>query len=195
MSTLADELLQDFEDSGSEEGNEQQNGPALLDGGGVARSSLAHTNGDRAMEDADEVYVKDEDFEMVGVEGSDVKAIDDPEEAKAKVEKMKLGGVQDVHSVATLMRTLRPVLDVSFSLFFSFNKKKSSRRTSPGYPIFDMTRKRLHLRFWSTDLTSRVARHRKSPSIRRRQFRPPTSAISNPTPSTRCSPRRISSVP
>ncbi|KFY08856.1 hypothetical protein V491_08403 [Pseudogymnoascus sp. VKM F-3775] len=39
--------------------------------------------------------------------------MDDEEVTKAKVEKMQLGGVDDVRSVAGLMKTLEPVLEVS----------------------------------------------------------------------------------
>lgn len=87
MSTLADELLNDFEDSGSEgEQNEEGEEEAA-----------------QGMElDGDEEEV---DEEMVEVE--------DEEEAKTKVEKMQLGHVNDVRSVAGLMKTLEPVLEVS----------------------------------------------------------------------------------
>jgi hypothetical protein len=42
-----------------------------------------------------------------------VKDVEDEEETKAKVEKMQLGGVDDVRSVAGLMKSLEPVLEVS----------------------------------------------------------------------------------
>ena len=45
------------------------------------------------------------------------KDVEDEEETKAKIEKMQLGGVDDVRSVAGLMRTLEPVLEVSILSF------------------------------------------------------------------------------
>src|SRR3954462_4726633 len=111
MSTLADELLQDFEDSGSE-GEEQQDGGLFQD---EAPKSHATTENGGMELDGDEEGV-DEDEEMAGM--NDVtKDVEDEEETKAKVEKMQLGGVDDVRSVAGLMRTLEPVLEVSNSLY------------------------------------------------------------------------------
>jgi len=120
MSTLADELLQDFEDSGSE-GEGQQNGGLFADeddskaGLNGHASTLTGADG-RGMElDGDEEEV-DEDEEMAGMNDVAMDRPDDEEEAKAKVEKMQLGGVNDVRSVAGLMKTLEPVLEVSTSL-------------------------------------------------------------------------------
>ena len=59
----------------------------------------------------------DEDEEMVGAQISELD-VEDEEEAKAKVEKMQLGGVDDVRSVAGLMKTLEPVLEVSTHPYF-----------------------------------------------------------------------------
>src|SRR4051794_40716541 len=108
MSTLADELLQDFEDSGSEGGEEQNDSlfpnedeqKGDLNGNGVGFSG-AHGS----MElDGDEEDV-DEDEAMAGVNESGID-VEDEAETKAKVEKMELGGVDDVRSVARLMKTL-----------------------------------------------------------------------------------------
>jgi U4/U6 small nuclear ribonucleoprotein PRP31 len=114
MSTLADELLQDFEDSGSE-GEEQRNG-GLFPVDEEAKISLNNhatkpsgANGSMEL-DGDEEEV-DEDKEMSGVNGAVVDSEDDEEETKAKVEKMQLGSVDDVRSVAGLMKTLEPVLE------------------------------------------------------------------------------------
>ena len=115
MSTLADELLQDFEDSGSE-GEDQQNGGLFLDnedsksGLNGNATGIAGANGSMEL-DGDEEDV-DEDEEMVGAQMSELD-VEDEEETKAKVEKMQLGGVEDVRSVAGLMKTLEPVLEVS----------------------------------------------------------------------------------
>jgi U4/U6 small nuclear ribonucleoprotein PRP31 len=108
MSTLADELLQDFEDSGSEAEDGQNDDHAtdvapLTNGrGGLGDMEL---DGDDSGGDEDE--------EMGGVPGSAVEPVEDAEEAKAKVEKMQLKGVSDVRSVASLMQSLQPVLEVS----------------------------------------------------------------------------------
>ena len=117
MSTLADELLQDFEDSGSE-GEEQQNEGLFPNNEDVKNGLNGHATGlsgaNGGMElDGDEEEV-DEDEEMAGINDSGVD-VEDEEEAKAKVEKMELGGVDDVRSVARLMKTLEPVLEVSTS--------------------------------------------------------------------------------
>jgi hypothetical protein len=62
--------------------------------------------------DGDEEEV-DEDEDMTGMNNGTIDALDDEEEAMAKVEKMQLGAVKDVRSVAGLMKTLEPVLEVS----------------------------------------------------------------------------------
>jgi U4/U6 small nuclear ribonucleoprotein PRP31 len=115
MSTLADELLQDFEDSGSE-GEEQQSEILFPDNeerrSGLNGTATSRSGANGSMElDGDEEEV-DEDEEMAGVNDSGID-VEDEEETKAKVEKMDLGGVDDVRSVARLMKTLEPVLEVS----------------------------------------------------------------------------------
>jgi len=111
MATLADELLNDFEDSGSEE-DDRQNG-FLQDGATPpATDGRAHAENGSMVLDGDEEDI-DEDEEMAAAaEANDVAGADDEEEAKAKVEKMQLGGVSDVRNVAGLMKTLEPVLQV-----------------------------------------------------------------------------------
>jgi U4/U6 small nuclear ribonucleoprotein PRP31 len=115
MSTLADELLQDFEDSGSE-ADEVENGSLLHDDPRPNGSEpiFRHAdNGDMELDgDEDEV---DEDEAMTGINNGTIDALDDEAEAKAKVEKLQLGAVEDVRSVAGLMKTLEPVLEVSIS--------------------------------------------------------------------------------
>ncbi|TVY90505.1 U4/U6 small nuclear ribonucleoprotein [Lachnellula willkommii] len=113
MSTLADELLQDFEDSGSEGGEEQQNEGLFPEADGATsnghKAAIASANTDGMELDGDEEEVP-EDEEMTGINDSGVD-VEDEEETKAKVEKMELGGVDDVRSVAKLMKTLEPVLE------------------------------------------------------------------------------------
>lgn len=125
MSTLADDLLNDFADSGSEDEGEQQNGllqdeaspPANGIVNGHSRKSTS-IDQDGGMElDDDEEEVEDEDEEMMNADTLKVDDIQDEEEAKAKVEKMQLGAVNDVRSVAGLMKTLEPVLEVGLTPF------------------------------------------------------------------------------
>ena len=113
MSTLADELLNDFEDSGSE-GEGEHNGFLHDELKPAVNGSKGHQHGFAKM-DVDDEDEDEEDEEMA--EGGILKTeqledADDEEEAKAKVEKMQLGGVNDVRSVAGLMGTLKPVLEV-----------------------------------------------------------------------------------
>ena len=113
MSTLADELLQDFEDSGSEGGEQHNEG--LFAGNedeGLNGHATSTPSANDGMElDGDEEEVQDDD-EMAGMDVVKDEA-EDEEETKARVEKMQLGGVNDVRSVAGLMKTLEPVLEVS----------------------------------------------------------------------------------
>lgn len=112
MSTLVDELLQDFEDSGSEQGDERNEDDLLGDGDAVATHG-ARAAGDKDLDgdmDLDGGEGEDEDMEMGGFDAGK-KAPEDPEEAKARIEKMQLKGVNDVRSVAGLMKTLEPVLE------------------------------------------------------------------------------------
>lgn len=114
MSTLADELLNDFEDSGSDAGGEEQQDShdhGLFDYAAV--SNGVHTDGDTAMDEVhDDDDEEDEDADMMdGLASGAAQTDDDPTEAKAKIEKMQLGAVRDVRAVAGLMKTLTPVLE------------------------------------------------------------------------------------
>ncbi|CZT02205.1 related to U4/U6 snRNP-associated 61 kDa protein [Rhynchosporium agropyri] len=113
MSTLADELLQDFEDSGSEgEGENDGLFPDKEDAkdgpNGNATAAYPGANGSMELDGDEEEVEEDEEMSGVANTGADV---EDEEETKAKVEKMELGGVDDVRSVARLMKTLEPVLE------------------------------------------------------------------------------------
>jgi U4/U6 small nuclear ribonucleoprotein PRP31 len=108
MSTLEDELLQDFEDSGSEAEDQQADG--LYDTASVPLPTASRAIGDMDLDDDDEGG-SDEDEDMAG----GVEPVEDAEEAKAKIEKMQFGGIRDIRSVAGLMQTLEPVLQVSIS--------------------------------------------------------------------------------
>ena len=115
MSTLADELLNDFEDSGSEGEGGQQNGflhddatPPTTNGRVQAPEGSMVLDGD----EEDDVSEDDEAALRDSIATGAAADVEDEEEAKAKVEKMQLGGVNDVRSVAGLMKTLEPVLQV-----------------------------------------------------------------------------------
>ena len=110
MSTLADELLNDFEDSGSEGEDEHRTGFLQDDPTPPATNGRAQA----MVLDGDEEDVSEDEEAALGGTSATGAAVDveDEEEAKAKVEKMQLGGVNDVRSVAGLMKTLEPVLQV-----------------------------------------------------------------------------------
>jgi U4/U6 small nuclear ribonucleoprotein PRP31 len=116
-SSLAADLLADFNDTDEEDLNE--NGTS-----DISQDLSDQPNGHRSrshdfMElDGDEEADEDEDEKMTGVgreeEGKkapgDLSIDDDEETTKAKVEGMHLAGVDDVRSVAGLMKKLEPVL-------------------------------------------------------------------------------------
>ena len=115
MASLADELLNDFEDSGSENGNQQNE---FLGDAEEETNGQAEINGRSESFTGMELDDKKEDSESVDEDprrqNGDLKSENAPdeEETKAKVEKMKLGGVNDVRHVAGLMKRLQPVLEV-----------------------------------------------------------------------------------
>ncbi|KIW82673.1 hypothetical protein Z517_05700 [Fonsecaea pedrosoi CBS 271.37] len=114
MATLADELLNDFEDSG-DENNDNDNANDFQDGDEANHANglgSATDNVQRDGDDSDE-ELEDAEEEVAAQKASAIAAegVDDEEDTKAKVEKMRLGGVRDVRSVAGLMKTLEPVLE------------------------------------------------------------------------------------
>lgn len=120
MSTLADELLNDFEESGSEGDDEQRDGFLRHSATPPAASVNSHKASTSMLLDGDEEDEAEEEEEARDT-ALKLEEEDDEEEAKAKVEKMQLGGVSDVRTVAGLMKTLEPVLEVSaFQYFVSF---------------------------------------------------------------------------
>lgn len=111
MATLADELLNDFEDSGSEH-DEEANG--FENGDGLAvdedENEKNHVDGSPDIpRDGDEEEMEDAEEEVAARDDD----LEDESDTKAKVEKMRLGAVRDVRTVAGLMKTLQPVLEVS----------------------------------------------------------------------------------
>lgn len=115
MATLAEELLNDFDDSDDEQ-NEEENEFKPSDENGASPNEQHIVEG---MEvDANE----DEDAEDEGNAQKQIdEDLDDEDAAKAKVEKMQLGGVSDVRNVAGLMKQLQPVLEVSSSQSYTRN--------------------------------------------------------------------------
>ncbi len=136
MATLADELLYDFEDSGSNVDEQNQNGLLQDD------SQHAHDDASRNVPggstpgielDGDEEEVPDAEEELAAQNNTtDLNDAPDEEETKARVEKMKLGSVGDVRNVAGLMKTLQPVLEVR-CLFILLTPAETSAFTSLPY--------------------------------------------------------------
>ncbi|TRX98892.1 hypothetical protein FHL15_000234 [Xylaria flabelliformis] len=113
MSTLADELLQDFEDSGSENGDVQHDTGLDLDDGPVVSNGNHDENGDMMLDGDEEEELDDEDETMRDI-GDITNAMEDESAAKARVEKMQLGNVKDVRKVTSVMDRLEPLLkDIS----------------------------------------------------------------------------------
>ncbi|CAH0001015.1 unnamed protein product [Clonostachys byssicola] len=115
MTTIADDLLNDFASSG-DEADEVENNNGLKD------------FEDSESEDGDAMEVDGRDGKPKdGLEGRDAGADDagDTEAKKAKVEKMQLGAVKDVRSVASLMQTLEPILEK-----IAYFKSQSETQTS-----------------------------------------------------------------
>ncbi|OTB03066.1 hypothetical protein M426DRAFT_322096 [Hypoxylon sp. CI-4A] len=108
MSTLAEELLNDFEDSGSENGEEQNDAGLDLDGP-VVGPPAPRDNSEMIL-DGDEEEEPDEDEEMGGMNGNATEPVEDEEATKAKVEKLQLGNVKDIRKVTTVMDRLEPLL-------------------------------------------------------------------------------------
>jgi hypothetical protein len=121
MATLADELLNDFDDSGSEVDEQNHNG--LLEDDSHNKKDDAHRNGDASSTtglevDGNEEDLSNEEKELMNQNNATVLGdAPDEEETKSRVEKMKLGGVSDIRNVAGLMKTLQPVLEVRMSSF------------------------------------------------------------------------------
>lgn len=116
MATLADELLNDFDDSG-DENNDNENG--FADDDQPTNGLATHRDTTHGLEvDANEDAMSDgaegaDEEELAALRGVTDEIDDEDDEAahKAKVERMQLGGVSDVRSVAGLIKTLQPVLE------------------------------------------------------------------------------------
>ncbi|CCU74590.1 pre-mRNA-processing factor 31 [Blumeria hordei DH14] len=109
MSTIAEELLQDFEDSGSEaeESLLRENLDIDKEDGGHNTYPLNGANGVMDVDD-DEGSDKDEEMTEAASLGLNV---GDEYDMRANVEKMDLGNVDDVRRVARKMKKIEPVLE------------------------------------------------------------------------------------
>ncbi|MCJ1330039.1 U4/U6-U5 snRNP complex subunit prp31 [Thelotrema lepadinum] len=114
MATLADELLNDFEESGSEGDEEQQNG--LLKDLIAAQTNVISPDVEGPDMEIDTVEQGEGGSNEKLLDG--IEDVDDAEETKNQVEKMQLGGFSDVRSVTTLKKSLEPVLEVSIPQSF-----------------------------------------------------------------------------
>jgi U4/U6 small nuclear ribonucleoprotein PRP31 len=103
MSTVAEDLLNDFGSSG-DEAEEEHNDGLIKD---------EATSGNRDAMELDGDFNADADVKDGEDSENERNNREDSEARKVKVEKMQLGGVKDVQSVASLMRTLEPILEVS----------------------------------------------------------------------------------
>ncbi|RYP09212.1 hypothetical protein DL764_001398 [Monosporascus ibericus] len=112
MSTLADELLQDFEDSGSENGEDHVDATSNtgLETDGVSDRRGDNADTDMVLDGDEEAEPDREDEEMGGVNAASPAHPDDQEAVKARVEKMQLGTVKDIRKVTRLMDRLEPLL-------------------------------------------------------------------------------------
>lgn len=173
MATIADELLNDFEDSGSE--NDEAPSEDLFAGDGSAAENAPangapghkqQQNGDMELE-GDEEAAQDADADGAAPTHMKMEDAEDEAETKARVEKMELKAVNDVRSVAGLMRQLDPVIEVSHP-----------------YCIPVMRSSRLHLA-WIAALTSPSRRRKLNTTRTCRQIsRPRMWAASRTIPST-----------
>lgn len=106
MSTVHEDLLNDFGSSGDEadDGEEtglQLNGKTDAHGDGADSMDVDGPDGEGDKDGGDD-------------DASNNNDAGDDEAAMEKIEKMQLGNVKDVRSVASLMQTLEPILEVSW---------------------------------------------------------------------------------
>ncbi|RKF83528.1 U4/U6 small nuclear ribonucleoprotein Prp31 [Golovinomyces cichoracearum] len=128
MSTLAYELLQDFEDSDSDGEDQKQNREGLVDHDLTANSSgnaYQDMNGDSMELDGDEEEVDNED-KITTERGSTTLDLQDEDYMKANVEKMELGSVDDVRIVARKMKKIEPALErIAYYQSLPLDKEKT----------------------------------------------------------------------
>lgn len=105
MSTVAEDLLNDFGSSGEEDVEEGNDGLNDVSNDATAKGNDGEARGDGGGGDADGMEVDGADADMEDAESAAA--------AQARIDKMQLGDVKDVRTVASLMQTLEPVLEVS----------------------------------------------------------------------------------
>ncbi|KAI5285049.1 U4/U6-U5 snRNP complex subunit prp31 [Ascosphaera aggregata] len=122
MATLADELLNDFEDeSGSDiERDEEEEGLEH----GLKDSGLRETSATAASEGDEDDEMADEEREYAE-EGRRLANVKTAEEESTEFEKMQLAGVSDIQNVARLMKKIRPILE-KISYYKSLPPEKQS---------------------------------------------------------------------
>ena len=161
MSTVAEDLLNDFGSSGDEaedlehdglvtgtDANGEADGNA--DGHGDAVDAMDVDGADASRDASADAEHKSNDLDDVG----------DAEATKAKVEKMQLGAVKDVRSVASLMQTLEPILEVSTHVAPPSQQRPSFTsviaRTSPDVFLLRTLQKIQHYRSQAATQTTNV---------------------------------------
>ncbi|EEH07974.1 conserved hypothetical protein [Histoplasma capsulatum G186AR] len=130
MATLADELLNDFEESGSEDESTLANTLFPDKAAESDADGSAKVRGEGMELDGDEEEVNDDDADAdiaMDPTGKLDKEMGEADATKARVEKMRFGTVSDVRSVASLMKTLQPILDkVSYYQSLPSEKRTTS---------------------------------------------------------------------
>jgi U4/U6 small nuclear ribonucleoprotein PRP31 len=115
MATLADELLADLMEDGSD-GEEGFDDILAGDADGDATISAGLSGAmdtDQDQDQDDEAMSEAAMLSAAAAGRSAVTEAEDEDEAKARVAKMHFGGISDVRSVAGLIKSLKPVLEVS----------------------------------------------------------------------------------
>ncbi|EQK97929.1 pre-mRNA splicing factor [Ophiocordyceps sinensis CO18] len=146
MATVANELLNDFGSSGDESDEEND---------GLVHTEKAHGNRDDAMELDGQHGAQHDDLPDEHV-GKDLHDLEDAEATKARVEKMKLGAVKDVRSVAYLMQTLEPVMGVRKPPSPLPSQKNSARREADANVLPVTLQKIAHFQSQSSTQTAVV---------------------------------------
>jgi U4/U6 small nuclear ribonucleoprotein PRP31 len=111
MATLADELLADLMGSDEEGEGEERDDDFRQQYAGMDPSDGLMKDDDGTSEEDDED--EEEKFIKAAAELAKKAGEEDEEEVKVKVEKMDFGAISDVRSVAGLMKSLKPVIEVS----------------------------------------------------------------------------------
>jgi len=114
--SLAAELLADFDDDNEDQTSDNEHDSSLApERNGLLRGRSKGDDFGMEIDRDEEGDQGGEDADMGGVDTTDLDADDDTEARKSKIEKLQLGGVDDVRSVAGLMKVLEPVLEVWYT--------------------------------------------------------------------------------